>query len=233
MFKFREINKTTYEIFLNSELWCASPTSLNDPFDAQFDYQIFGEKVSLLLGDQQYANALAQNVKGIFENFGICSFSRSKDNQVMWAHYADEHKGLCIEFDITKVVEENSGLSLAHVNYQSELPELKLVEDRTNSSAGAISVTGAINQDIFKKILATKDVTWSYEEETRIIKPEYGVIKFSPKCVLSISFGLRTSAKDITNVKRLLSGGAYAHVKWFREKKSMVNYSLDFEEIEI
>lgn len=39
---------------------------------------------------QSYLNAL--------KPFGCCSFSTNPKNLLMWSHYADEHKGLCIEY---------------------------------------------------------------------------------------------------------------------------------------
>ena len=38
-------------------------------------------------------------------NFGAFSMSQLKDNILMWSHYANQHKGFCIEF-----VRNNSNL---------------------------------------------------------------------------------------------------------------------------
>lgn len=234
MFKFREINKTTYEMFLNRELWCASPISLNDPFDSQFDYHAFSKKIAQLTKNKPRPldiNELTQHAKNTIENLGICSFSQKKNNQLMWSHYADEHRGLCIEFDVREILNRNSDLSFAFVNYQSELPELKLAEEFIVALESLKKGFDNIASDEFRKILKTKSIDWSYESEARIIKLEYGVIKFSPECILSISFGLRTSKKDILNIRKLLNHKDYSHVKWFRAKKSSINYDLDFERI--
>ena len=34
------------------------------------------------------------------DNTGILSLSSSENNVLMWSHYADEHKGFCIEFEV-------------------------------------------------------------------------------------------------------------------------------------
>ncbi|OCH36196.1 DUF2971 domain-containing protein [Aliivibrio fischeri] len=232
MYKFRELNKTTYDLLLNSELWCASPMSLNDPFDAQFDYESFAQKVSSSSSVDSYTKHLIHNASQVFDNVGICSLSAQRDNQVMWSHYADEHRGLCIEFDIPKIMKLNNVLSLARVTYQSELPELKLVKTFAPNS-DALFIASAIDTSMFMNILTTKDVTWRYENEIRIIKPQYGAIKFTPDCIVSISFGIRTTERDMLSVKRLLSSQLYSHIKWYKAKKSTVTYSLDFELLEI
>ena len=230
MYKFRELNKTTYEMLINHELWCASPESLNDPFDAQFDYELYGRRVSATC--DEHAKQTAYQASRFFKNVGICAFCKEKSNQVMWSHYADEHKGLCIEFDLRKILDQNPDLSVSNVTYQSELPESKLVKTFPPTDS-ALYVSSVVDKSVFSKILTTKDVTWSYEQEIRIIKEKFGVAKFTPECIVSISFGLRTSERDINTVVRLLADKAYAHIKWYKAKKSKITYSLEFEAIEI
>ncbi|MEI6639989.1 MAG: DUF2971 domain-containing protein [Chlorobium sp.] len=41
--------------------------------------------------------------KTFARNFKLCSFSERNDSIVMWAHYASDHKGFCIEYDLEKI----------------------------------------------------------------------------------------------------------------------------------
>jgi len=34
------------------------------------------------------------------EKYGVLCFSRSWNNVLMWSHYADRHKGICLGFDV-------------------------------------------------------------------------------------------------------------------------------------
>lgn len=45
--------------------------------------------------------------EGVVQDIGICSLSRSFKSLLMWAHYAQDHKGFVVEFSIPKVIYGN------------------------------------------------------------------------------------------------------------------------------
>ena len=59
-------------------------------------------------------------------NIGVISFTVDKYSQLMWSHYADSHRGVCIEFerdDRTLLGDiEKCGSSLFHVDRRPNLP---------------------------------------------------------------------------------------------------------------
>ena len=65
-------------------------------------------------------------------------------NPVQWSHYADHHKGLCLEFEVP----------------QQFLTEVRYVSKR-------ITCPPEIDLAVMKKFLTTKFKHWSYEEEYR------------------------------------------------------------------
>jgi hypothetical protein len=71
-------------------------SALNDPFEANYDYkgleQLTHEFDSFKVSE--VINYIEENKHRI----GVISFSESKDNLLMWAHYADNHKGGLIGF---------------------------------------------------------------------------------------------------------------------------------------
>ena len=100
LFKYKKFNKSSIELLVNKELWFAEPASLNDPFECQRTYSSVldatwdkydASKSEKLEIDKKLTKHLTET--------GICSFSRTRKNQLMWAHYADEHKGFCIGFN--------------------------------------------------------------------------------------------------------------------------------------
>jgi hypothetical protein len=46
------------------------------------------------------ANAAADNIAEWRKFAKICSFSEAPDTLLMWSHYADHHRGFCIEYDL-------------------------------------------------------------------------------------------------------------------------------------
>jgi hypothetical protein len=133
LYKYRSLSGQSYEythdIFLRNELYFPHPEQINDPFDCRnppsFDNVTKEDIISLLeqceskyninLNAQKqavFSNPLEtsieaikkQNAKGNLQNIGVLSISSEKLNILMWSHYADYHKGVCIGFDYTKLV---------------------------------------------------------------------------------------------------------------------------------
>jgi hypothetical protein len=232
IYKYRELNKTTIELLLNCELWCAKASSLNDPFDSQFNIEAFANSMNSALGVSEVNSGIAKRTKNAFDNFGICSFSKNNKNQVMWSHYAEQHYGLCIGFKEDDLTNENLNLSMMDVTYQEQLPEHGLFMKLPPTDTYLIA-TSIVDRNKFIQILTTKDQSWSYEEERRFLSSQFGAIKFSPKCIESIMFGLRMPERDKSTLVKLLSGAEWEHIKWFQAKKSQELFSIEFEEIKI
>lgn len=43
--------------------------------------------------DDEYVQGEMEALEGEFDNLGVISFTEDFDNPLMWAHYADEHRG--------------------------------------------------------------------------------------------------------------------------------------------
>ena len=82
----------------------------------------------------------------IAKNFGLICFSSDWQNPVHWGHYADNHKGICLGFDVD----------------DSRLNEVKYVKYR-------LPVDTFFSPEKHRKLLTTKFEHWRYEQEYRII----------------------------------------------------------------
>ena len=78
---------------------------------------------------------------------GLLCFSKSWRNPVLWSHYADEHKGICLGFDVP----------------ESCLHEVKYVAERLQFEQ-LVPDEGQLQQ-----LLRTKFKDWGYEAEYRRI----------------------------------------------------------------
>lgn len=228
-YKFRELNKSTFEMLINGELWCAKPESLNDPFDTQLDIPNLKELYQNVYRSHERINHRISGLADIFSRVGICSFSKRIDSPVMWSHYADEHKGICIEFDLLQVIDQNISLITRDVEYQKVLPELDFVE--MDKGESALSPRRQ-SSNPYNKMLCTKDVTWEYEKEVRLIKGDgHGIANFSPSCIRSIYFGMRTSERDVKTLRKIMNSDAHQHITWFKAIKSKTEFKIEFQEI--
>lgn len=84
--------------------------------------------------------------------------------RLMWSHYADSHKGFCIEYDFENMVLDKTSQWLLPVIYSEKRPLIPW-EIALNQSGKVIKEAEA---KLMMGIL-TKDKIWNYENEWRII----------------------------------------------------------------
>ena len=233
IFKYRAFNKSSIELLINRELWFAKPSTLNDPFECQM---IFPEFLEAIWRHHNLADTRKKIVeKTLAENLeraGICSFSRTRKNQLMWSHYSDEHKGFCLGFDEQHLRENSERFHLEDVIYQSELPYKGVIErikffDKIPNGNNEYQIAS----DILSSIMVTKYINWRYEKEVRLIRHESGALKFDPLSVRSIALGLRMNQRDKITLKTLLSGSEWAHLQWYQAEKAKDKFGLEFVKI--
>jgi hypothetical protein len=104
--------------------------------------------------------------KMISDNYRIICFSQSCESPLMWAHYADNHKGVCLKFE----VHEDDCSDITYPESMGEFVEDKL-KNRSLAFKLAVLCNCGITEEEFFKILTTKFSEWSYEKETRIFIP--------------------------------------------------------------
>jgi len=123
----------------------------------------------------------------------------------MWAHYADEHKGVCIGFKEQLIRPEGSMIYPIDVTYQDNYPFKEIIErfHHFEHQPGMNNIQN-IAGDILYSVLGTKYTSWSYERERRLVFVSSKAVEFSPE---------------------------WSHVKWFQAVKSKSKYALEFERI--
>ena len=166
----------------NEKMWYSAPVNFNDIFDCDFTEDKEAVFNSILAqtpngkGIRKYSKmwmdiqrktkqALADFDKTMLSNrhtIGVSCFSESCDSLLMWAHYAHNHRGFCVEYELN-VFNEKIQFTPVPVIYSDERPCLTSI-DLTNPDMDTHSffITG----------LTTKASEWSYEKEWRIIRDE-------------------------------------------------------------
>ncbi|MBS5512316.1 MAG: DUF2971 domain-containing protein [Faecalibacterium prausnitzii] len=93
----------------------------------------------------------------------VASFSEKLTNLPMWSHYANEHKGICFEYDISKIVDPYIKNRLFPVKYAPSLPNaIALMEERMAEHKQP-SFT------LYDYFAMSKLDDWAYEKEWRLI----------------------------------------------------------------
>jgi len=90
----------------------------------------------------------------VSSKYGLLCFSNTWQEQLLWAHYADGHKGIAIGFKSLK-------RKPFEVTYVSELDRVKL----------ELTDNQKTNEDLYCSLAAKKYIGWKYENEYRILVP--------------------------------------------------------------
>jgi hypothetical protein len=91
----------------------------------------------------------------IDKRYGVCCFTTKPDSILMWSHYADNHKGICVEFGTNNEVV----CGALKVHYADEYPFLDLTDNSEE-------------QNLLP--LISKSTDWAYEDEYRLVAQERG-----------------------------------------------------------
>jgi len=152
----------------------------------------------------------------------VCSFSAKRDDLLMWGHYADSHRGFCIEFRLDG--DKNLPNMCFPVKYQNEY---------YNKGAIRIDELTSMGQ------VLTKSTQWSYEEEWRAFihvplseadSKLVASVSYQPTAISGVIFGMRMPKDHRQLIRAVLSG--HKHVTYYSAEKNKECYSLDIKELE-
>lgn len=117
------------------------------------------ENVQRLIDEMD--SKLAEKMKNLFLVGCLCT---SYKNKLMWSHYADGHKGFCIEYDFSEPEDEILSKLPLPVVYSENRPLVPWKAAIDNSVENMEEAYAEIVMG-----LLTKDKEWEYENEWRIL----------------------------------------------------------------
>lgn len=121
----KEINDEIKAIHDNY-VWTSSFDELNDPMEGMYEFtEPENDYMKIHNDDRDTIIKMVKYYKG------ICSFSESLTNNLMWSHYANSFKGIAIEYDFNKIIsytDENTLLS--KVTYEDDVMKLSAFQDK-------------------------------------------------------------------------------------------------------
>lgn len=235
-FKYRAINKDLLDSLVKSQLFFAPRNRLNDPFDCNID--ISRALDHLLLSEEKDKTDLLRKLRNNddelkrFNNnvdpLGICSFSLTPNETLMWSHYANDHKGICLRYDFPQTLLKNPDeiLGVSPVSY-----EPNSISDWLFNNIDLYDMDHkTFIIELLKTLLTSKAPTWRYEQEVRIIRLVTGLYEIPRETLTHIIFGLQTSEGDETLI-RSIAEKYYGSVKFGRVVRTNDDFGIDTEEI--
>jgi hypothetical protein len=114
--------------------------------------------------------------ESITKKIGILCLSETPNDILMWSHYADSHRGVCLQFDTMHTFFQNTH----KVIYQEDRPR--------------INPSNQTHLQMTEYALLTKSAHWKYEKERRIIRyqPGAGICQIPAIAVTGLIFGAQT-----------------------------------------
>lgn len=155
--------------------YLSGANNLNDPFDCltYINHEVFAEHIFQKMRKiftQTNKKLLQETIKDSITNeldkylysmksqFRVACFTENNDSPLMWAHYTDNHKGFCMEYDLTKLP-EGYRYSILPVIY-------------SNKRYDATKAVIAQNKNLVTNPFYFKSSYWEYEKEWRMMIPE-------------------------------------------------------------
>ncbi len=106
--------------------------------------------------------------QSLIQKFRAVCFTESPYSMLMWAHYANSHKGFCIEYEVPPYSE--SFIHLYHNLMPVIYSDVRVsILDQCLCSLQPPGLTDTILWDIFKYGLLMKSMDWKYQNEWRLI----------------------------------------------------------------
>jgi hypothetical protein len=155
---------------------------LNDPFELRpYD-----------LTDPTLRWAFLDTRKRLAQEFGLLCFSADWCDPVIWAHYSDKHRGICLGFEIPPEAERAQTKRIDYISAPLPFPkDFRRLDDQQRLP-------------MMEKVIFTKYDNWKYEHEIRTCTDlEEEFFDFCDVLQLvEVIIGARStvSAKDIASV---------------------------------
>jgi hypothetical protein len=217
--KFRCVDRNLLDSLFRGYIYFASSEQLNDPFDSRIrivkslDSAINKSKgkvkgkLQKLRASQKQLDALNAKLSKV----GIYScthnlHSRSLRQPLLWSHYADKHRGICLIYNIPE--EYILGQAMAAVPMDYELNPLTNYFIKWAKSSRKLTMHEFIDE-LAKRYLSIKDKCWSYEDEYRLVKESPGEFQMEKSYLKYVCFGLNSSKNDRNLVENVLTKGGY------------------------
>lgn len=217
------------------------PKDLNDPFDMKpniifdgtgDDWRLFLKNNPASDLDKKRINECIENAVSLSKNelpsylidsmnsstnkLVVCCLTESADDILMWSHYADSHRGVCLKYNAKAWHKDEY---FKKVEYYPKYLSFKNDIAQANAEAKA------------RKVLCCKSDHWVYEKEWRIIRDGANSPRYVPlpaNVLTGVIFGLNMSLADRNQI-RLQLEKINSSVELYEARKNDSGYKLDIE----
>ena len=225
------------KVILNGSIEFNYVDDFNDPNEFKFDVN-FTEDLGLLKKQYLQINSkssfdlwkenvydnnanrieIIKNLRSeFFQAVRVACFTTNPVNNLMWSHYSNCHKGICVIYKKDELLQHFHSVKKdcmsGEVNYVTECPSLIFPEDMSHNEKYR-------NKLISTKTLCFKQEEWNYEDEVRIVLYESN--KSNNEIYYKVSPNLKNMILEMGNVNG---------IKVFETYSTFSNYKLNMQEL--
>lgn len=161
-------------ILAKNSVGFAKPGTFNDPYELEAAYPPEGDNpLSHFLSS---ARGIGKRSRWS-DTSGVLCLTRNPLSSLMWAHYANEHRGVVLGFDVEKAGFLDTQRCLipaqfGNIVYTDTRPTHPMVtlEGVEPIRMGHTHHYPAGHEEKIQRIFLQKPACWSYEEEVRVVK---------------------------------------------------------------
>jgi len=222
------------QLILENKIFYSNPMSFNDPFDCKlYGIEFSEESVYRAMKLRIWHNVSDKFARAYFnkhkdsimkkcntaipnmynmidKDVGILCLTTDFSNILMYSHYADKHKGICLEFDYSKDKE----LTAQPVIYRDDYPEITFSDS---------------DEAIFEFVAAlasTKAKLWEYEKEYRCMRSDgAGLVTIPNDHLTGIIFGCESTANTIDSIVKYVDE-AGKNIKFQKAVRNTPSFTL-------
>jgi hypothetical protein len=226
---------------LNNQVTFSTRGNFNDLFDSKINFikpkkselkaiysSLQGQEKhkfkGMFLGENGKSNIdnFHRIVNEQFDEFLIFCLAETQDNNLMWSHYANSHKGFCLEWDASKFNAEK-------VTYQKNIAKFELLNVIKSQFGLGNEVEDGVK---IWEALKVKLIEWKYEGEYRfqlgngmrdLIKTrndKFALVSYDPNWIKAIIFGCRMDKRAISYLLERIP--KHLQVKYAFEEESKI-----------
>ena len=230
------------DVLLANRLFQPSPISFNDPFDcrailsfevseaewlARFETRARSKAssevevralVESMMAEKEkqgpeFETGLLKRLQADVDAAGVVCFSSEATDVLLWAHYANGHRGACLRFDA------HSGIfcNAQEVKYRDHSRVFKVTEVQQHA------------EEAMEAAILTKAEGWRHEGEWRLFTPEQAgkFVQFQSQELTGLILGCATSAEDQRRIRSWLTQRSTPAGLFVAQRKSPDSYELE------
>jgi hypothetical protein len=253
LYKYRNFDTRSISMLANNQIYFASPSDFNDPFDCAAHEHMFEtynpeslELLARLHPGVSPENITRKNTERLFETIQqhpeIKKISIEQKNA--YTEFLKKNGILCLSACNDSILmwshyaNYHKGFCIGFKNNigvrEDLIRQVNYTKSRNNDFvslyiSSQTSTNEKANDNLLKAFIFTKYIDWQYEQEWRIIG-EKGIAIYPHDCIEHVIFGLKMPPEERNTIRYILKN---KNIQFFEAVKSKQHFSIEIRPVNV